>query len=216
MTKIKFCGLRDPRDASCAAELGATYGGVIMTSSIRQVSASQAREIFADAPSLKRVGVVGRETVPRILILAAEADLDVIQLHGNYSLDEHADLRQEFEGQIWSVVGMDRTTGLPLQPWKEAIDVADALLLDTSEAGKSGGMGKPFNWNGAAPVVKEMSREISIVLAGGLSPGNVGRAIEALNPAVVDVSSGVESSPGAKSPELMSAFAKAVLSASIV
>ena len=216
MTNIKFCGLRDPRDASRAEELGAAYGGVIMTSSIRQVSASQAREIFAEAPSLKRVGVVGRETVPRILILAAEADLDVIQLHGNYSLDEHAELRQEFDGQIWAVIGMDRITGAPVRPWKEVTDVADALLLDTSDGGSSGGTGKTFNWDCATSVVKEMSREISIVLAGGLYPENVAHAIQALHPAVVDVSSGVESSPGAKSPDLMSAFAKAVLSASIV
>lgn len=216
MTKIKFCGLRDPRDASHAAKLGATYGGVIMTSSIRQVSASQAREIFSDAPSLKRVGVMGRETIPRILAAAAAAGLDVLQLHGNYSLDEHAELRQEFDGQIWAVLGMDRNTGLPAQSWKEVTDVADALLLDTIESGTSGGTGTPFNWSGAAPLVREMSREISIVLAGGLSARNVEEAIKTLRPAVVDVSSGVESSPGAKSPDLMSAFAKAVRSASIV
>ena len=216
MTKIKFCGLREPSDAAHAAQLGAAYGGVIMTTSARQVSADTAREIFAEAPSLKRVGVIGRETVPRILVMAAEAGLDVLQLHGSYSLDEHAELRQEFDGQIWAVIGMDRMTGAPVRPWKEVTDVADALLLDTSDRGSSGGTGNAFNWHGSAPVVREMSREIPVILAGGLSPENVAQAIGELRPSAVDVSSGVESSPGRKSPELMSAFAKAVLSASIV
>ena len=216
MTKIKFCGLREPRDAAHATQLGAAYGGVIMTSSARQVSPDMARDIFGEAPSLKRVGVIGRETVPRILVMAAEAGLDILQLHGNYSVDEHAELRQEFDGQIWAVIGMDRITGAPVRPWKEVTDVADALLLDTSDGGSSGGTGKTFNWQASAPIVREMSREIPVILAGGLSPQNVAQAIAELRPSVVDVSSGVESSPGRKSHELMSAFAKAVLSASIV
>ena len=148
--------------------------------------------------------------------MAAEAGLDILQLHGNYSVDEHAELRQEFDGQIWAVIGMDRITGAPVRPWKEVTDVADALLLDTSDGGSSGGTGKTFNWQASAPIVREMSREIPVILAGGLSPQNVAQAIAELRPSVVDVSSGVESSPGRKSPELMSAFAKAVLSASIV
>ena len=216
MTKIKFCGLRDARDASHAAAVGATYGGVILTKSRRQVSTRRAREIFSDATSLKRVGVIGRETVPRILAIAAEATLDVLQLHATYSVDEYSQLRQEFDGQLWAVIGMNRTTGVPLHPWKEITDLADALLLDTSEGGVSGGGGKPFNWTGSAKAVRDMSREVPVVLAGGLTPGNVGEAVEKLRPAVVDVSSGVESAPGVKSPDLMSAFARAVRSASIV
>lgn len=216
MTKIKFCGLREARDAAHAADLGATYGGVILTRGIRQVSPAQAREIFAGAPSLKRVGVIGREAVARILFTAAEADLDILQLHANYTLDEHTQIRQEFEGEIWAVIGMDRRTGDPAQQWREVADVADAILLDTSEAGTSGGTGKPFNWRAAALTIGEIKAEVPVVLAGGLNPGNVAQAIDELRPAVVDVSSGVEASPGVKSRELMSAFARAVLSASIV
>lgn len=216
MTRIKFCGLREASDASHAAAIGATYGGVILTRSVRQVSTARAREIFAGAPSLKRVGVLGRETVPRILKMASEASLDILQLHSSFSLDEHAELRQEFDGQIWAVVGMDRVTGIPVQPWKEVMDVADALVIDTSDAGSSGGTGKPFNWAAAAGIVREMTREVPVVLAGGLTPRNVAAAIEQVRPMVVDVSSGVESSPGLKAADLMSAFALAVLSASIV
>jgi phosphoribosylanthranilate isomerase len=216
VTKIKFCGLRHASDASQAAALGATYGGVILTTSIRQVSVDQAREIFAEAPSLNRVGVVGRETVPRLLAMAREASLDVLQLHGSYTLDEFRELRLEYEGQIWAVIGMEIATGMPVQPWREVTDVTDAVVLDTSEEGVSGGTGKTFDWRAAAELVNEIKKDVPVVLAGGLKPGNVGRAIEELRPAVVDVSSGVESSPGVKSPDLMKAFAQAVLSASIV
>ena len=216
MTKVKFCGLRRPQDAAHAASLGATYGGVIFTDSKRQISPRQAREVFDAAQSLTRVGVVGREKIARVLRMASEANLDVLQLHGRYSPDEHSQLRQEFDGEIWSVIAVDADTAEPSASWKDLADFSDALLLDTGAAGRTGGTGKPFHWALAAPLVHDISREIPVILAGGLNPENVGRAVEILHPSVVDVSSGVEVSPGVKSPELMTAFARSVVSASIV
>ena len=216
MTKLKFCGLRRPEDAAHAASLGATYGGVILTESPRRVTSRQARELFDAASTLRRVGVFSRESVGRILKIAIETGLDVIQLHGQFSPDEHAQVRQEFDGEIWSVIAMNAETGTPTIDWKSVADFADALLLDTGSAGRSGGTGKAFDWKKAAPLVREISREIPIVLAGGLNPENVSRAVRILRPSVVDVSSGVEVSPGVKSPDLMTAFARTVVSASIV
>jgi phosphoribosylanthranilate isomerase len=216
MTKVKFCGLRRPEDASHAASVGATYGGVILTESPRRVTARQARDVFDAAPGLRRVGVFSRDAVGRILKVAFEAGLDVIQLHGQFAPDEHAQVRQEFEGEIWSVIAMNPETGTPTIDWKSVADVADALLLDTSSAGRSGGTGRAFDWEKAAPLVREISREIPVVLAGGLNPDNVAKAVEILRPSIVDVSSGVELSPGVKSPQLMTAFARRVVSASIV
>ena len=216
MTRIKFCGLCRPEDAAHAASLGAEFGGVILTESPRRVDIERAVEIFEAAPQLKRVGVVTREPLAKLLKNASIADLDVIQIHGHLSPDDHAGLRDEFEGAIWSVVGVDRDTGKLSSDWKRTADFSDAILLDTSVGGRSGGTGTPFPWDVAASLVQEISREIPVVLAGGLSPENVGAAIGALHPAVVDVSSGVEISPGVKSPGLMSAFALAVASASIV
>lgn len=216
MTKIKFCGLRKPTDAEHAASLGATYGGVIMTRSIRQVTAEDARRIFSAAPSLKRVGVVGRGSISQILRTAERSELDVLQLHGHFSSEDCAQIRQEFDGELWCVLGIDERTAITSENWKDLADSADALMLDTSVHGKTGGTGRSFDWAAAARHVSEMSREIPVVLAGGLTPENVAAAIASLHPAVVDVSSGVESSPGVKSPELMTAFAHAVVSASIV
>ncbi|HKY97705.1 MAG TPA: phosphoribosylanthranilate isomerase [Gemmatimonadaceae bacterium] len=216
MTRIKFCGLTRPEDAAHAESLGAEFGGVILSESPRRVDTSQAVEIFNAAPQLKRVGVVVREPIARLLKNAMTLRLDVIQLHGHLSHDEHASLRDEFDGDIWSVIGVDRDSGALSADWKNTADFADAILLDTSVAGRTGGTGAQFPWERAASLVKEISREIPVVLAGGLNPDNVEAAIGALHPAVVDVSSGVEISPGVKSPERMSAFAMAVASASIV
>jgi len=213
---MKFCGLMNPVDAAHAASLGATYGGVILTESKRRVEAAKARNVFDGAPSLKRVGVVGNEAISKILHLAEEIELDVLQLHGSFSNEDCAQIRQEFEGELWGVIGIDEKTSRVPETWKLIADSVDALLLDTSIHGKSGGTGQAFDWNGVRDQTTLISREIPIVLAGGLNPDNVANAIATLGPAVVDVSSGVETRPGEKSHEKMSAFARAVSSASIV
>jgi phosphoribosylanthranilate isomerase len=189
---------------------------VILTESRRRVTPRQARDLFDAAPTLTKVGVFNREGVGKILRMASEAALDVLQLHGQFSPDEHAQLRQEFDGELWSVIPIDADTAVPAGDWKNVADFADALLLDTFSAGRSGGTGRTFDWQKAAPLVREISREITVVLAGGLNPDNVAEAVRILHPSVVDVSSGVETAPGIKSPELMTAFARSVGSASIV
>jgi phosphoribosylanthranilate isomerase len=162
------------------------------------------------------VGVVGYASIGRVLGLAQKADLEVLQLHGNFSPDEHAQLRQEFDGQLWAVIPVEAASGAITSEWREIADASDALMLDTNVGGRSGGTGEVFNWKAAAPLVSAIAREIPLVLAGGLGPENVASAIRQLHPAVVDVSSGVEDSPGIKSHALMTAFAQAVVSASIV
>lgn len=214
--RMKFCGLTNPGDAEYAATLGAAYGGVILTESARRVVAEQAREVFDAAPSLKRVGVVGNDSISKILHLAEEIELDVLQLHGAFSPEDCAQIRQEFEGDLWGVIGVDAKTARIPETWKTVADSVDALLLDTMVRGKSGGTGRVFDWGSVRDQTAVISREIPIVLAGGLNPDNVAEAIATLSPAVVDVSSGVEDSPGVKSREKMSAFARAVSSASIV
>lgn len=216
MTKIKFCGLRRPVDAAHAEKLGATYAGVIFTESRRRVTLDEARAVFDAAPSLQRVGVVGFESIARLLSIARKADLHVLQLHGNFTADDHAQLRQEFDGELWTVIPVDSSTGSIESNWRDVADTADAILLDTKVGSRSGGTGKIFNWKAARSLVSEISKELPVIVAGGLNPENVALAIAELRPSVVDVSSGVETSPGVKSQELMSAFAQAVVSASIV
>ena len=216
MTAIKFCGLTRQEDAAFAQELGAAYAGVVLARSARQVTARDAREIFAGAPSLKHVGVFRHGDVSEILDEAAAAGLHVIQLHGTFEAPEIAMLRGGFDGDIWAVVPVDsdRPAGPRLAP--EIIDAVDAVLLDTSVSGESGGTGVAFDWHAVKPFAKDLEGRTRLIVAGGLNPGNVGGMIRALAPAVADVSSGVESTPGIKNRNLMAAFAEAVASASIV
>lgn len=218
MTKIKFCGVTRPSDAALASELGASYVGVIFAESRRRVTVEQAAEIFSAAGSAKRVGVFGHAAMSAAEIsrYARDSQIDVMQLHGSFSPEDIVRMRDDFEGELWAVVPVDETASALPQGWDILADVSDALLLDTSVRGVSGGTGKPFDWLAAAPSIRHAALQLPIVLAGGLNPGNVGDAISALHPTVVDVSSGVESAPGIKAPSLMRAFADAVVSASIV
>ena len=207
-----------PRDAALAAELGASHIGVIFAESKRRVTAEQAGEVFASAGGAKRVGVFGHAGASSEVIIRHEKDLrlDVLQLHGGFLPGDVVRLRDDFDGELWTVVPIDQLAGVLPEGWDSLADVSDALLIDTSVRGVSGGTGMPFDWNAAAPSIFRAAAQIPIVLAGGLNAGNVGEAIATLRPGTVDVSSGIESAPGIKDPSRMRAFADAVVSASIV
>ncbi len=218
MTKIKFCGMMRAQDVALAGELGASHVGVIFAESPRRLTLQQAKEVLQSSGELKRVGVFGHAGQPLvdITLSAREAQLDVLQLHGNFSSDDIVRLRQDFDGDLWAVVPVDSETGDFAEGWERLADVVDALLVDTSVRGNTGGTGRPFDWELSAPVVRHAASLVPIILAGGLQPDNVRAAIDALHPAIVDVSSGVESSTGIKDAALMRAFADAVVSSSIV
>ncbi len=216
MTTVKFCGLMRAEDAEIAVALGASHLGVIFATSPRQLTASKANVVLRAAPpSVKRVGVFATTTMREITAVTREIALDVIQLHGAPCLSFIPALREVFEGEIWSVVGVSRVE-LAEKALQQASEYADAVLLDTAISGRTGGTGIPFDWIGMGNAISGLARRIPIVVAGGLNPGNVRDAIGSLRPDVVDVSSGVEVSPGIKDRNLMQAFAEAVHSASMV
>ncbi len=125
-------------------------------------------------------------------------------------------LREAFDGEIWLVIPVDPDRPELPENWLELSDHADGLLFDTRVQGETGGTGRTFAWDKAAPLISQVSSQIRVILAGGLSASNVGEAIATVRPGIVDVSSGVELSPGVKDHSLMRAFAEAVHSASIV
>jgi phosphoribosylanthranilate isomerase len=87
----------------------------------------------------------------------------------------------------------------------------NTIVLDSGDLGTPGGTGKTFDWDKAVPIAEEMRRAgVNLVVAGGLTPGNVGEAMGILRPWGVDVVSGVEARPGKKDPEKVRAFVKAV------
>ncbi|MEP6690201.1 MAG: phosphoribosylanthranilate isomerase [Gemmatimonadaceae bacterium] len=208
MAEVKFCGLMRAEDARMAATCGARYAGVILTTSLRALDAPSAAELFEGVrDSVHRVGVFGREEPDDIARLAREAGLDVIQLHGDTTPAIVRRLHFDTGLRIWAAV---RVAGNELPDNFESIAAAaDAIVLDTFSPDMLGGTGQRLDWAALAAPVSRRRGKASLVLAGGLTPGNVRQAIEALSPDVVDVSSGVEISPGVKDHGLMRAFAEA-------
>lgn len=207
--EIKFCGLTRPEDAARAAEYGASYAGAIFASGPRLLDASRARAMFAGlaGSSVRRVGVFAASSIDDMLRTADATQLHVLQLHDGATAARVLSLRERFSGEIWAVV---RVAGSSLEPVSETVlSAIDAVVLDTAVAGRTGGTGVAFDWSTSADAVRRLSARCAVVLAGGLRPANVQDAVRWLAPRVVDVSSGVESAPGIKDPELMRAFALA-------
>ncbi|HEY8164722.1 MAG TPA: phosphoribosylanthranilate isomerase [Gemmatimonadaceae bacterium] len=212
MTAIKFCGITRTDDARQAARLGARFVGAILTQSPRRVSAGAAREIYSAAGNgIAGVAVFRNEDIEEIVALSNEAGARVIQIHRRLTAAELARIRDQFDGQIWTV--------LDVEPGREANAYtgrganADGVLIDASRDGRSGGTGTALNWPSLAPIAATVRPGHTLIIAGGLTPENVVDAISALEPDVVDVSSGVESAPGMKDHSMMEAFARAVSSA---
>jgi phosphoribosylanthranilate isomerase len=214
---VKFCGLTRAVDAEYAASIGAAYVGVIFASGPRLQTIDAARDVLRNVPRyIQRVGVFGEQSVEEIAHVAAEIELDVIQLHSVADASKILGLRDLFSGEIWPVIRA-KSGELP----ESALELAragDGLLLDAYVDGSFGGTGVALPWKQMAPALRALRAEhdTTIVLAGGLRPENVAAAISALAPDIVDVSSGVEHSPGVKDHTRMLAFRDAVTHASIL
>jgi phosphoribosylanthranilate isomerase len=204
---IKFCGLTRPVDAGVASELGAEYVGVVFAESPRRLAPAEAREVYAAAAGAQPVAVFGAADTGVLASQAREVGSRIVQLHGRVSASDVESLRATFDGEIWAVVRVgDAAEPITI----EVFELTDAVVLDTADARLLGGTGRTFNWTEAAECLAVVRRPRKLVLAGGLRPSNVGDAIRLLQPDVVDVSSGVESSPGIKNHALMRAFVEAV------
>ena len=206
---VKFCGLTRPEDAARGAALGARYLGVIFAGGPRLLTAERARALFDAAPgTYGRVGVFGTQPLAEVVRTAGEVGLDGVQLHGDPDPATVAELRTRFHGRIWAVA---RTAGVVLP---DGLDVlfatADAVVLDARVEGALGGTGVALDWERIAAALDGPRAGGNLVLAGGLTAANVARAVRLLEPDVVDVSSGVERSPGIKDPIRMDAFVAAL------
>jgi len=207
VVEVKFCGMTRDEDVREAARLGAAYVGTILTVSPRRITADHARSLFGalEGTPVKSVCVFGDEPVEEVIDLAKRAACDVVQLHGranSASVTER--LRQELDVEVWHVVRVG-PQGIA-QEERDGLDGADGVLLDTLAVSALGGTGTTFDWQAVHGDVRDLRFGRRLIVAGGLKPGNVREAIERLAPDVVDVSSGVESSPGVKNPHLMAAF----------
>jgi len=201
-TRIKVCGITRLEDALLAVELGAdALGFNFYRPSPRYIAPETARHIIGRLPPfVTPVGVYANETdMDHVTAIAAEAGVGAIQLHGP-QFPELAGPPAGYSLIRAVAVGEDFTAE------SLAAFQANAFLLDALHPRLSGGTGKPFDWE----LARDARRYGDIILAGGLNPGNVGRAIQEVRPYAVDVASGVESAPGQKDPALLRAFFAAV------
>lgn len=210
--QVKICGLRTPEDVAVAAEAGARYAGfVFFPKSPRAVSITQARALALSAPvGLAKVALVVNADDALLDEICAEVPLDMLQLHGGESVERVAQIRARYGLPVMKAVGVASEADLPsLEAYGK---VADQLLVDAKAPKDSvlpGGNGLAFDWR----LVAGRRWPVPWMLAGGLTPGNVAEAVRLTGARQVDVSSGVESAPGEKSPELIRAFVRAAHSA---
>lgn len=209
LTQIKICGLCSPADAAMVVEAGADYVGVILSPGFsRAQPLERAREILLAADTAQRVGVFVNVAPIDVLHAAEQLRLDVVQLHGDESTA--LALRCRDAGMaVWKAI-RPRTVEEYTEAagrWAESVD---GLLVDGWSAHAAGGTGARFDWHAIAAARRHAAGKSRFIAAGGLRPDNVADAVRLLQPDVVDVSSGVESSPCRKSAERVSEFIEAV------
>jgi phosphoribosylanthranilate isomerase len=206
--EVKICGLTRREDAEAAVAAGAGYAGVVLApGGRRSVSPSTAAALLAGL-EVTKVGVFVDASRDELQAAAVEAGLDVLQLHGDEPPELLRRLRAEGRWRLWKAVRPRRVEEL-LEALERYAGVADGLLLDGYSPGAHGGTGSRFPWEEVAAHRGRIPPELPLVVAGGLDPMNVARAVSLLRPAVVDVSSGVESAPGIKDGAAVHAFVRA-------
>jgi phosphoribosylanthranilate isomerase len=220
---IKICANTNLEDAQLAAELGADAVGFVFAPSTRQVTAAQVAHITPHLPEgLECVGVFPALKASEIAQIAQESGLTAVQLHGDFNPELIRQLDEIFNGQIkliqtlhWQADNGNASAAVIADQLKQiAADgiggLIDRVLIDTKVGSSStGGTGVPFDWNAARTTLAEAAAGLKLIIAGGLRPDNVAEAIRRLDPWGIDVASGVEQSPGRKSPEKLAAFLRA-------
>lgn len=203
-TRIKICGITRVEDAQAAVGAGAdAIGLVFYARSPRAVTAEQAAAIVAVVPPFVTVvALFVDEPAQNIARILESVPIDLLQFHG----DETPEFCQQFNRPWLKAVRVK--PGTDLAAHCEPFSSARALLLDSWVEGVPGGTGKTFDWRLASKKLP-----LPVVLAGGLDEHNVGDAIASLKPAAVDVSGGVEQSPGIKDAASIVRFIAAVRAA---
>jgi phosphoribosylanthranilate isomerase len=212
MVRIKICGITGIEDARAAVTSGADMLGFnFYPASPRFVEAQQVKEIIealrgeTDNDAVTMVGVFVNESSPDVVQRVVEdTGLDAVQLHGEESVEFCQRLKQSLQGKF--LIKVLRVIGRFTPNETEAYD-ADAIMLDAFHNEMRGGTGEVFDWS-IARAVRDLVP--CLILAGGLSPENVGRAIAQVRPYAVDACSSLESAPGHKDAQRMNAFVRAV------
>jgi len=207
-TWIKICGTTCVEDALKSIEAGADALGFIFAPSKRRVTPEQAQAIIAELPNgVEKIGVFMNSTAAEIASIVSEVKLTGIQMHG-----------EEFPPEIYAYLPKDRRDSMrkiktilvrdDLALGKFDLSAAAPAVVDAWLLDSGAGSGKTFNWQTAREQLA--GQDARFIVAGGLTPENVGDAIFAFKPWGVDVVTGVEREPRRKDPEKLKAFVAAV------
>lgn len=210
--RVKICGLRDPVQALRIAQAGADAIGLVFASSPRWVSPDQAREVTDVLPPLvSSVGVFVDSDAQTINRVVQRAALSYVQLHG----DEPPTLVEEIQVPCIKAFNVREVTWIDtVRAWLDGVKtrrLVRGILLDAYNEQARGGTGQRFNWEWVAQARADgkLSGLPPLILSGGLDGSVVADAIDLVQPWAVDVSSGVETSPGVKDLRKVGDFIRA-------
>lgn len=205
MTRVKVCGITKEADRQVAVDAGADALGFITDVPVdtpREISPERARELVRDVPPFVTSVLVTMPTDPeRTVDLVADVNPDVLQVHGELSAGDLAYLAATVDAAVLKTVDAG-----DLDAAHRYDELADALLVDSTDDAGAGGTGRTHDWDATRALREEV--ESPVVLAGGLTPDNVAEAVETVQPFGVDVASGVEVSGGEKDPDAVWSFVR--------
>ena len=220
MTWIKICGITNLEDALLAVDAGAdALGFVFYEGSPRKVDPSTARQIVEQLPQrVEKVGVFVNVPETKMAEVVNEVGLTALQCsvrsQNGFKFGNNVRILVPLSVPLL-LENQTRLQGLTAEFTRMAEarkpkGGLDTFLLDASTAERPGGTGRTFAWRRIVPLVQVMSKSVKVIVAGGLTPENVGEAMKTLRPWGVDVASGVEASPGRKDAIKVRAFVRAV------
>lgn len=208
---VKICGLSEPKSLTASIDAGARYVGfVFFEKSPRNVSVAQATALAEIVPvGLCKTALTVNADNATLDAILKDVPLDMIQLHGRETPDRVVEIKRRYGLPVMKAIGIAEAEDLAKIAAYE--QVTDQLLIDAKpprNANLPGGNGLSFDWR----LIQSRRWATPWMLAGGLNPSNVAEAIQLTNATQVDVSSGVETSPGVKDMDLIEAFVKAAVS----
>jgi phosphoribosylanthranilate isomerase len=184
---VKICGITNEDDALLAVAMGADAVGFVFAPSVRQIAPQKVYDITRRLPpEVLTVGVFRDDLPARVVDIAHRAGVKAVQLHGRETPDQCREIGGHMRWVIKAFAAGDENL-----PTADRYGT-DMILMDAPDPGS----GKVFDWN----LASEAPSHLKLILAGGLTPGNVAGAIDEVEPWGVDVASGVEREPGKKDP----------------
>lgn len=202
--ELKICGITRLEDARFCAGAGVDYLGFIQyPQSPRFIEPKRAKEIIEWVHGPRSVGVFVNESPETVNRIADDAGFDLVQLHGHEDPDTCAQIERPII-KAFRVVhdASAEQLRLLMEPYR---DVVSLFLLDTFKTSLWGGTGESFNWR----LVRDLSEEFPLFLAGGINASNIREAVLTMRPHGIDISSSVESEPGIKDFDQLTAFFEA-------